>query len=149
MVIQILQKVILVLQPRKTKYRKAHRGRMRGMSHRGSQLNTGEFGLKALGPGWISARQIEAGRRAITGYVRRGGKMWIRIFPHKPVSARPAETRMGGGKGAVDHWVAVVKPGKIIYEISDVPETVAREALRRAAHKLSVQTRIVSRFDII
>ena len=107
----------------------------------------GEFGLKAEGPGWVSAREIEAARRAITGYVKRGGQLWVRLFPDKAISARPAETRMGGGKGAVDRWVAVVRRGRILYEIADVSDDDAREALRRAAHKLSVPTRIVSRSD--
>jgi large subunit ribosomal protein L16 len=107
----------------------------------------GEFGLKAEGPGWVTAREIEAARRAITGYVQRGGQLWVRLFPAKPVSGRPAETRMGGGKGAVDHWVAVVRRGRMLYEIADVPEDAAREALRRAAHKLSIPTRIVARSD--
>ncbi len=138
-----------MLQPKKTKYRKAHRGRLTGASMAGSTLEFGEFGLKAVGSGWITARQIEAARRAITGYVRRGGKIWIRIFPDKPVTARGAETRMGGGKGAVDHWVAVVKRGRIMYEIADVPEQDAREALRRAGHKMSIQTKIVSRDEIL
>ena len=136
-----------MLQPRRTKYRKAHRGRMGGARTVGSTLAFGDYGLKAVGPGWVSSRQIEAARRAATGYVRRGGKIWIRIFPDKPVSARPAETRMGGGKGVVDRWVAVVRRGRMLYEMSDVPEDVAREALRRAARKLSVPTVIVSRND--
>ncbi len=136
-----------MLQPRRTKYRKQQRGSMRGVANRGSKLAFGDFGLKALGPGWISARQIEAGRRAITGYVQRGGQVWIRIFPDKPVSSRPAETRMGGGKGAVDQWVAPVKRGRILYEIADVSEPLAREALRRAGAKLAVPVKIVSRAD--
>jgi len=136
-----------MLQPKRTKYRKYQRGRMKGIRTRGSAMQYGEFGLKAVGPGWVSAREIEAARRAITGYVKRGGQLWIRLFPDKPVSARPAETRMGGGKGAVDRWVAVVKRGRMLYEIADVPEEAAREALRRAAHKLSVPTRIVARTD--
>ncbi|MEK9675353.1 MAG: 50S ribosomal protein L16 [Chloroflexota bacterium] len=136
-----------MLQPKRTKYRKYQRGRMKGIRTRGSAMQYGEFGLKAEGPGWVSAREIEAARRAITGYVKRGGQLWIRLFPDKPVSARPAETRMGGGKGAVDRWVAVVKRGRMLYEIADVPEEAAREALRRAAHKLSVPTRIVARTD--
>lgn len=138
-----------MLQPRRTKFRKAHRGRMSGTRTVGSTLAFGDYGLKAMAPGWITARQIESARRAISGYVKRGGKIWIRVFPDKPVSARPAETRMGGGKGAVDHWVSVVHRGRIMYEMSDVPEDVAREALRRAAHKLSIPTRIVSRQDEI
>lgn len=136
-----------MLQPKRTKFRKYQRGRMKGIRTRGSAMQYGEFGLKAEGPGWVSAREIEAARRAITGYVKRGGQLWIRLFPDKPVSARPAETRMGGGKGAVDRWVAVVKRGRMLYEIADVPEEAAREALRRAAHKLSVPTRIVARTD--
>tara|TARA_Y100000741_G_scaffold237536_1_gene181776 strand:- start:306 stop:644 length:339 start_codon:yes stop_codon:yes gene_type:complete len=107
----------------------------------------GEFGLKAEGPGWVSAREIEAARRAITGYVKRGGQLWVRLFPDKAISARPAETRMGGGKGAVDRWVAVIRRGRMLYEIADVSEDDAREALRRASHKLSIPTRIVSRSD--
>ncbi len=120
---------------------------MNGIRTKGSTLVNGEFGLKAVGPGWVTAREIEAARRAITGYVKRGGQVWVRLFPDKPVSARPAETRMGGGKGAVDHWVAVVHRGRMLYEMADVPESDAREALRRAAHKLSIPTKIVSRSD--
>lgn len=138
-----------MLQPRRTKFRKQHRGRMSGARTVGSTLAFGDYGLKATGPGWVSARQIEAARRAASGYVKRGGKIWIRVFPDKPVSGRPAETRMGGGKGAVDHWVAVVRRGRMMYEMSDVPEDVAREALRRAARKLSVPTTIVSRQDVL
>jgi large subunit ribosomal protein L16 len=136
-----------MLQPKRTKYRKFHRGRMKGIRTKGSSMVYGEFGLKAEGPGWVSAREIEAARRAITGYVKRGGQLWVRLFPDKAVSARPAETRMGGGKGAVDRWVAVVRRGRILYEIADVSEEDAREALRRASHKLSIPTRIVARSD--
>ncbi|MBC63139.1 MAG: 50S ribosomal protein L16 [Chloroflexi bacterium] len=136
-----------MLQPKRTKYRKFHRGRMKGIRTKGSSMVYGEFGLKAEGPGWVSAREIEAARRAITGYVKRGGQLWVRLFPDKAVSARPAETRMGGGKGAVDRWVAVVRRGRMLYEIADVSEEDAREALRRASHKLSIPTRIVSRSD--
>ena len=136
-----------MLQPKRTKYRKFHRGRMKGIRTKGSSMVYGEFGLKAEGPGWVSAREIEAARRAITGYVKRGGQLWVRLFPDKAISARPAETRMGGCKGAVDRWVAVVRRGRILYEIADVSDDDAREALRRAAHKLSVPTRIVSRSD--
>ena len=118
---------------------------MGGIRTKGSTMVYGEFGLKAEEPGWVSAREIEAARRAITGYVKRGGQLWVRLFPDKPVSSRPAETRMGGGKGAVDRWVAVVRRGRMLYEIADVPEEAAREALRRAAHKLSIPTRIVAR----
>ena len=136
-----------MLQPKRTKYRKEHRGRMNGIRTKGSTLVFGDFGLKAVGPGWVTAREIEAARRAITGYVKRGGQVWVQLFPDKPVSARPAETRMGGGKGAVDHWVAVVHRGRMLYEMADVPEDLAREALRRAAHKLNIPTKIVSRSE--
>jgi len=138
-----------MLQPRKFKFRKAHRGRMRGARTRGASLSFGDYGLKALEPGWVTARQMESGRRAITGYAKRGGKVWIRFFPDKPISARPAETRMGGGKGAVDRWVAVIRAGKILYEVGDLPESVATEALRRAGHKLGINTKIVRRSDNI
>jgi large subunit ribosomal protein L16 len=120
---------------------------MNGIRTKGSTLVYGDFGLKAEGPGWVTAREIEAARRAITGYVKRGGQVWVRLFPDKPVSSRPAETRMGGGKGAVDHWVAVVRRGRMLYEMADVPEDLAREALRRAAHKLSIPTKIVARSE--
>ena len=136
-----------MLQPRRTKFRKQQRGRLRGVANRGSKLAFGDFGLKSMESGWISARQIEAGRRAITGYVQRGGQVWIRMFPDKPVSSRPAETRMGGGKGAMEEWVAPIKRGRIMYEIADVPEDAAREALRRAGAKLPVPVKIVSRAD--
>ena len=136
-----------MLQPKRTKFRKQHRGRLSGVANRGSKLSFGAFGLKVMEPGWLSSRQIEAGRRAITGYVQRGGQVWIRVFPDKPVSSRPAETRMGGGKGAVDHWVAPVKRGRIVYEIADVTEDLAREALKRAGAKLPVPVKIVSRAD--
>jgi|TARA_B110001454_G_scaffold153723_1_gene143022 large subunit ribosomal protein L16 len=120
---------------------------MNGIRTKGSTLVYGDFGLKAESPGWVTAREIEAARRAITGYVKRGGQVWVRLFPDKPVSSRPAETRMGGGKGAVDHWVAVVRRGRMLYEMADVPEDLAREALRRAAHKLSIPTKIVARSE--
>jgi large subunit ribosomal protein L16 len=120
---------------------------MNGIRTKGSTLVYGDFGLKAVGPGWVTAREIEAARRAITGYVKRGGQVWVRLFPDKPVSSRPAETRMGGGKGAVDHWVAVVHRGRMLYEMADVPEELAREALRRAAHKLSIPTKIIARSE--
>ena len=136
-----------MLQPKRTKFRKEHRGRMNGIRAKGSTMVYGDFGLKAEGPGWVTAREIEAARRAITGYVKRGGQVWVRLFPDKPVSSRPAETRMGGGKGAVDHWVAVVRRGRMLYEMADVPEDLAREALRRAAHKLSIPTKIVARSE--
>ena len=118
-----------MLQPSRTKFRKQQRGKMRGMANRGSTISFGDYALKAQESSWITARQIEAARRAITGHVKRGGQIWIRVFPDKPVSARPAETRMGGGKGAVDRWVSVVKRGRILFEIGDVPEDIAKEAL--------------------
>ncbi len=135
-----------MLMPKKVKYRKKFKGRMRGKAIRGSQVNFGEFGLKTLEPGWISNRQIEAGRVAITRYVKRGGKVWIRIFPDKPITKKPAETRMGKGKGSPEGWVAVVKPGRILYEMEGVPRETAREAMRLAAQKLSVRTKFVTRF---
>jgi len=138
-----------MLLPKRTKYRKQHRGRMKGRAGRGNTLSFGEFGLQALEPCWMTSRQIEAARRAIVRHVKRGGKLWIRVFPDKPVTAKPAETRMGGGKGAVDHWVAVVKPGRMIFEIAGVPEEEAREAMRLASHKLPIQTRFVSRQDML
>ncbi len=137
-----------MLQPSRTKYRKQQRGKMRGMATRGSTLSFGDYALKAQESSWVTARQIEAARRAITGYVKRGGQIWIRVFPDKPVSARPAETRMGGGKGAVDRWVAVVKRGRILFEIGDVPEDIAINALKRAGHKLSIPTKIISREEV-
>jgi large subunit ribosomal protein L16 len=138
-----------MLMPKRTKYRKAHRGRMRGMANRGNVLSFGDFGLQALEPCWMSSRQIEAARRAIVRYVKRGGKLWIRVFPDKPVTARAAETRMGKGKGAVEYWVAVIKPGRMIFEIAGVPETDAREAMRLASHKLPIRTRFVGREEIV
>ena len=137
-----------MLQPSRTKYRKQQRGKMRGMATRGSTLTYGDFGLKALASAWLTARQIEAARRAITGHVKRGGQIRIRVYPDKPVSARPAVTRMGGGKGAVDRWVAVVRKGRIIFEIGDVPNEIALEALKRASHKLHIPTKIISREEV-
>ncbi|RPI58885.1 MAG: 50S ribosomal protein L16 [Chloroflexi bacterium] len=137
-----------MLTPKRTKYRKMHRGRMRGQAGRGNSLSFGDFGLQALEPCWMTSRQLEAARRAIVRYVRRGGKLWIRVFPDKPVTTKPAETRMGGGKGAVDHFVAVIKPGRMLFEISGVQEDSAREAMRLAAHKLPIRTRFVSRQDV-
>jgi large subunit ribosomal protein L16 len=134
-----------MLQPKRVKFRKAHRGRMSGRANAGNQVSFGEFGLQSLSHAWVDSRQIEAARRAITHSVRRGGKVWIRIFPDKPVTAKPAETRMGSGKGAPDHWVAVVKPGRMLFEIAGVREDVAREAMRLASHKLPVHTRFVVR----
>ena len=134
-----------MLQPSRVKWRKHHRGKRSGRPTAGSTLQFGEIGLKSLESAWITARSIEAARRAIVHYVERGGQIYIRVFPDKAVSSRPAETRMGGGKGAVDHWAAVVKRGRILFEMAGVPEEVARAALRRAAHKLPVSTVIVSR----
>ncbi|MBW4538327.1 MAG: 50S ribosomal protein L16 [Myxacorys chilensis ATA2-1-KO14] len=137
-----------MLSPRRTKFRKQQRGRMAGLATRGSDLNFGDFGLQALEPSWITARQIEAGRRAMTRYIRRGGKIWIRVFPDKPVTARPAETRMGSGKGAPEFWVAVVKPGRILFEIAGVPEATAREAMRLASFKMPIKTKFIVRQQI-
>ncbi len=134
-----------MLQPKKVKHRKVHKGRMRGKAYRGSTLSFGDFGLKAVGHGRVTARQIEAARIAMTRYVKRGGKVWIRIFPDKPITKKPAETRMGKGKGNPEEWVAVVKPGRILYEMEGVDEKTAREALRLAAHKLPIETRFVMR----
>jgi large subunit ribosomal protein L16 len=134
-----------MLMPKRAKYRKQFRGRMRGYSQRGNTVNQGEYGLQALEPCWMTSRQIEAARRAIVRYVRRGGKVWIKVFPDKPVTAKAAETRMGSGKGAVDHWVAVVRPGRVLFEIAGVSEEVAREAMERAAFKLPIRTQFVKR----
>ena len=135
----------MLLAPSRTKYRRQHRGRMKGTAHRGSTLAFGEYGLQALEPCWIEARQIESARIALTRYMKRGGKVWIRIFPDKPVTLKPAETRMGKGKGAVDHWIAVVKPGRIIFEISGVREEIAKEAVRLAGNKLPIATRFITK----
>ncbi|MBE9137229.1 50S ribosomal protein L16 [Nodosilinea sp. LEGE 07088] len=134
-----------MLSPKRTKFRKQHRGRMRGMAQRGSDINFGDFALQAIEPCWLTSRQIEAARRAMTRYVRRGGKIWIRVFPDKPVTMRPAETRMGSGKGNPEYWVAVVKPGRIVFEIAGVPEATAREAMRLAAFKLPFKTKFIAR----
>lgn len=134
-----------MLEPKKVKFRKAHRGNRRGMAMRGNHVAFGSYGLKSLESGWVTARQIEASRIVISRIVRKVGKMWIRIFPDKPVTARPAETRMGKGKGAPEGWVAVVKPGRVMFEIAGVPEDMAREAFRRAGHKLPIKTKIVKR----
>jgi len=132
-----------MLMPKKMKFRKQQRGKRRGLAKRGAEISFGKYGLKALETGWISARQIEAGRRAITRYIKRGGEVWIRIFPDKPVTWTSAETPMGSGKGAVDHFVAVVRPGRIIYELDGVPPEIAKEAMRLASHKMSVKTAYV------
>lgn len=134
-----------MLMPKRVKYRKQMRGRMRGRATRGSDVSFGEYGLQAVEPCWMTSRQIEAARRAVVRYVRRGGKVWIRIFPDKPVTAKPAETRMGSGKGSVDHWVAVIKPGRVLFEIAGVSEEAAKEAMRLAAHKLPIKTQFVRR----
>ena len=133
------------LMPKRTKYRKMQKGRNRGKATRGNVVNEGEFGLQTLEAGLITANQIEAARIAMTRYIKRGGKVWIKIFPNKPISKKPAETRMGKGKGAVEYWVAPVKPGRILFEIAEVSEEVAREALRLASHKLPVKTKFVTR----
>ena len=138
----------MLLSPSRTKHRKQHRGRMRGEAHRGSEIAFGEFGLQALEPCWLEARQIEAARIALTRYIKRGGKVWIRVFPDKPVTSKPAETRMGSGKGAPDHWVAVVKPGRIIFELGGVREDLAKEAMRLAAHKLPIQTKFITKGEV-
>ena len=134
-----------MLQPRRVKYRNHHRGRRKGIAVAGSTITFGDFGIKATEAAWVTSRQIEAARRAMTRHARRGGKIWIRVFPDKSVTARAAETRMGSGKGAVDHWVAVVRPGRILFEMAGVPEEVAREALRLASSKLPMGTKIVTR----
>ncbi|HET7560446.1 MAG TPA: 50S ribosomal protein L16 [Limnochordia bacterium] len=132
-----------MLIPKRVKHRKVHRGRMTGKAYRGSQLAFGEFGLQALEPAWITNTQIEAARIAMTRHIKRGGRVWIRIFPDKPVTKKPAETRMGSGKGSPEYWVAVVRPGRIMFEIAGVPEELAREAIRLAAHKLPIRTKFV------
>ncbi|WML50289.1 50S ribosomal protein L16 [Neobacillus sp. PS3-34] len=137
-----------MLLPKRVKYRRQHRGKMRGLSKGGTEINFGEFGLQALEASWITNRQIEAARIAMTRYMKRGGKVWIQIFPHKPYTAKPLEVRMGSGKGAPEGWVAVVKPGKIMFEIAGVSEEVAREALRLAMHKLPIKCKFVKREEI-
>ncbi|MGE5659335.1 MAG: 50S ribosomal protein L16 [Actinomycetota bacterium] len=134
-----------MLSPKRTKFRKQQRGRMTGIATSGNTVSFGEYALQALEPAWITARQIEASRRAMTRYIRRGGKIWIRIFPDKPVTQRAAETRMGSGKGAPEFWVAVIKPGRVLFEIGGVPEATAREAMRLAAFKLPIKTKFISR----
>lgn len=137
-----------MLMPKRVKYRKQQRGRMRGLASRGNTLEFGEYGLMALEPAWITNRQIEAARIAMTRYIKRGGKVWIKIFPDKPVTAKPAETRMGSGKGAPEFWVAVVKPGRIMFELAGVNKEVAQEAMRLASHKLPINTRFVTREEM-
>jgi large subunit ribosomal protein L16 len=138
-----------MLQPKRVKHRKQHRGKRRGIASTGNEVSFGEFGIQALEPGWITARQIESARRTITHHLKRGGKVWIRIFPDKSVTAKPAETRMGSGKGAPDHWVAVVRPGRVMFEIGGVRAELAKEALRLAGHKLPVDTRFVVKEEVI
>ncbi len=137
-----------MLMPKRVKYRKQQKGRMRGLSYRGNTVEFGDYGLMAMEACWITSRQIEAARRTITGYIKRGGKVWIRIFPDKPITSKPAETRMGGGKGSVDQWVAVVKPGRIMFELGGVREELALEAMRRAAQKMPIACKIVTRDDV-
>nr|YP_010012083.1 ribosomal protein L16 [Jeffersonia diphylla]QOI12497.1 ribosomal protein L16 [Jeffersonia diphylla] len=132
-----------MLSPKRTKFRKQHRGRMRGISYRGNHICFGRYALQALEPAWITSRQIEAGRRAMARYARRGGKIWVRIFPDKPVTVRPTETRMGSGKGSPEYWVSVVKPGRILYEVGGVSEIVAREAISIAASKMPIRTQFI------
>ena len=138
-----------MLQPKRTRFRKTHRGRLKGMAIRGSSVAFGDYGLKSIEAGWVTARQIEASRRAITRHLRRGGQVWIRVFPDKPITHKPAETRQGGGKGPVEAWVAVVKPGRVMFEVGGVEPELAKSALARAAQKLPVQTRTVSREEML
>lgn len=137
-----------MLVPKRVKHRKVHRGRMTGKAKGGTEISFGQYGLQALEPAWITNRQIEAARIAMTRYIRRGGKVWIKIFPDKPVTAKPAETRMGSGKGSPEYWVAVVKPGRVMFELAGVPEETAREAMRLAAHKLPIKTKFIKREEI-
>jgi large subunit ribosomal protein L16 len=135
----------MLLAPSRTKYRKQHRGRMRGQAQRGNTVAFGDFALQAMEPCWLTSRQIEAARIAMTRYIKRGGKVWIRVFPDKPVTSKPAETRMGSGKGQPDHWVAVIKPGRVLFEIGGIREDVAKEAMRLAAQKLPIQTKFIAK----
>ena len=137
-----------MLLPKRVKYRRVQRGRLTGKALRGNKVSNGEYGLQALEPAWITSNQIEAARIAMTRYIKRGGKVWIKIFPDKPVTTKPAETRMGSGKGTLEYWVAVVKPGRVLFEIAGVPEEVAKEALRLATHKLPCKCKVVSRADL-
>ena len=136
-----------MLLPKRVKYRKQFRGRMKGQAHRGNTVSHGQFGLVALEPAWITNRQIEAARIAMTRYIKRGGQVWIKIFPDKPVTAKPAETRMGSGTGSPEYWVAVVKPGRVLFEMDGISEEVAKEAMRLAGHKLPIKTKFVKRDD--
>lgn len=137
-----------MLLPKRVKFRRQHRGKMRGTAQRGNTISYGEYGMQALECGWITSRQIEASRIAMTRYIKRGGQVWIKIFPHKPVTEKPAETRMGSGKGSPEYWVAVVKPGRVMFEIAGVSEELAKEAIRLAQHKLPIKTRFIRREDI-
>lgn len=137
-----------MLMPKRTKWHKQMRGRMKGTASRGTQVEFGDYGLQAMEPGWISARQIEAARRALVRFMHRRGKVWIRIYPDKPVTKRAAESRMGKGKGAIDHWVAVVKPGRILFEVSGLDQQAAQQAMRLASHKLSVKTKVTTRVEL-
>ncbi|MFR7765299.1 MAG: 50S ribosomal protein L16 [Anaerococcus obesiensis] len=137
-----------MLMPKRVKYRRQHRGRMKGKAQKGNTLAYGEYGLQSLGSTWLTANQIEAARRAMTRYIKRGGNIWIKVFPDKPVSKKPAEVRMGSGKGAPEYWVAVVKPGRMLFEMSGVSEEVAREAMRLAAQKLPIKTKFVKRLEV-
>jgi large subunit ribosomal protein L16 len=137
-----------MLLPKRVKYRKQFRGRMKGKAHRGNTVSHGDFGLVALEPAWITNRQIEAARIAMTRYIKRGGKVWIKIFPDKPVTAKPAETRMGSGKGSPEYWVAVVKPGRVLFEMDGVSREVAQEAMRLAGHKLPIKTKFVVKEEV-
>ncbi|MEF9917776.1 MAG: 50S ribosomal protein L16 [Eubacterium sp.] len=134
-----------MLMPKRVKRRRVHRGRMKGKATRGNKITYGDYAIQAMEPAWITANQIEAARVAMTRYIKRGGKVWIKIFPDKPVTAKPAETRMGSGKGSPEYWVAVVKPGRVLFEISGIPEDVAREAMRLAQHKLPIKTKFITR----
>ncbi|MDP2315860.1 MAG: 50S ribosomal protein L16 [Pseudomonadota bacterium] len=138
-----------MLSPKRVKFRKVQKGRTRGLAYRGGDVSFGDYGLQAVTSGWLTSRQIEAARIALTRHVKRGGKIWIRVFPDKPVTKKPAETRMGTGKGAPEYWVAVVRPGRVLYELEGVPEEVAREALRLAGHKLPLSTRVIKREEVI
>ena len=137
-----------MLLPKRVKYRRVHRGRLKGTAHKGTKVTYGEYGIQALEPAWITSNQIEAARIAMTRYIRRGGQVWIKIFPDKPVTKKPAETRMGSGKGSPEYWVAVVKPGRVLFEIAGVPEETAREAMRLAGYKLPIKTKFVKREDV-
>ena len=136
-----------MLMPKRTKYRRVHRGRMKGKATRGNKISSGDYGLVALAPAWITSNQIEAARIAMTRYIKRGGNVWIKIFPDKPVTKKPAETRMGSGKGSPEYWVAVVKPGRVMFEMAGVSEEVAREAMRLASHKLPVECKFIKKSD--